>query len=422
MSSSLPTCIVVTGHSEVVREGGGEGVSGFSGLFHKLRERFHVEEESGGLERSRLAGANAVVVGCPQEKLTKKELDALGSAAASGSAVLVVLGGGGERGGAESGGLRSVTNVNYLLEEHGMRVNSDTMVASSLVTGSGGPGGILHPKDVYVADGTINRELPAVPFVYAHGASLRVAKPAAPLLASGDNSYPVNQPVLARARVGGSGGQILALGSTAMLSDRWLSAEGNGAVVDALLDVLAGTIVPNPVDEENPDVPAYTQVPDTEALAVRLRSCLEDSDPLPAEFTDMFDLGLAGLDLDVVADVADAFEAMGVKHEPLSLIPPELEVPLPPQAPALFPPELIGPAPPALELFDLDGAFASDKVRLAQLTNNCIAPPGTGPEPPEELEFFIRSAAAIVGISVDDGGGKGVLATVLQRLVKFKKR
>jgi hypothetical protein len=47
----------------------------------------------------------------------------------------------------------------------------------------------------------------------------------------------------------------------------------------------------------------------------------------------------------------------------------QFETPLPPLQPAVFPPALHEPPPPALELFDLDEAFAGQAVRLATLTN-----------------------------------------------------
>ena len=38
----------------------------------------------------------------------------------------------------------------------------------------------------------------------------------------------------------------------------------------------------------------------------------------------------------------------------------------------IFPPSFCEIPPPGLELFDLDESFSSEKVRLAQLTNNCL--------------------------------------------------
>lgn len=56
------------------------------------------------------------------------------------------------------------------------------------------------------------------------------------------------------------------------------------------------------------------------------------------------------------------YEQLAVKKAPLSLIPPAFETPLPPLQPATFPPCPSEPPPPALELFDLDDAFAGEQV------------------------------------------------------------
>jgi hypothetical protein len=63
-----------------------------------------------------------------------------------------------------------------------------------------------------------------------------------------------------------------------------------------------------------------------------------------------------------VPEAVALYEQLGVKKAPLSLIPPAFETPLPALRPATFPPVLREPPPPALELFDLDEAFAGEQV------------------------------------------------------------
>lgn len=65
-----------------------------------------------------------------------------------------------------------------------------------------------------------------------------------------------------------------------------------------------------------------------------------------------------------VPEAVALYDQLGVKKAPLSLIPPAFETPLPPLRPATFPPVLREPPPPALELFDLDEAFAGEQVSL----------------------------------------------------------
>ena len=113
---------------------------------------------------------------------------------------------------------------------------------------------------------------------------------------------------------------------------------------------------------------------------------------------------------------------LGVKHEPLSLIPPSFEAPLPPLNPAVFPPTLRELPPPALDQFDLDEHFASPKQRLAQLTNKC-----TGRD---DLDYFVEGAGEVLGVTAmlpDQPGApksgksaKHVLHFLMTELVKFK--
>ena len=56
-----------------------------------------------------------------------------------------------------------------------------------------------------------------------------------------------------------------------------------------------------------------------------------------------------------------AFLLMRVLMFPLPFA--QFEQPLPPLLPAVFPPSLREPPPPALDLYDLDEQFASEKVK-----------------------------------------------------------
>jgi len=105
-----------------------------------------------------------------------------------------------------------------------------------------------------------------------------------------------------------------------------------------------------------------------------------------------------------------------VKHEPLALIPPQFEHPLPPLSPAVFPPSLREPPPPALDLFDLDDTFASEKVRLAHLTNKCND---------DDLEYFIREAAELLNVSQtlkpEQRDARHLLAQMFKQIAAWKK-
>lgn len=94
----------------------------------------------------------------------------------------------------------------------------------------------------------------------------------------------------------------------------------------------------------------------------------------------------------------------------------QFETPLPPLRPAVFPPALRDLPPPALELFDLDDAFASERVRLAQLTNKCND---------DDLEYYVRECGRILGITdrldSDKQTAKHIVEFVFRSIVNWKK-
>lgn len=70
-------------------------------------------------------------------------------------------------------------------------------------------------------------------------------------------------------------------------------------------------------------------MPDITALADRLRSCLQESDEIPKDFTTLFTSKLYHFDTDLVPESIELYKSLGVKHEPLTLIAPQFETPMP---------------------------------------------------------------------------------------------
>jgi len=124
---------------------------------------------------------------------------------------------------------------------------------------------------------------------------------------------------------------------------------------------------------KNEDILEQRTLPDTEALAERLRSCLQSSEPLPHDYRKLYQTELFGFSTSMVPEVVSTIERLGLKNEPLRLIPPVFETPLPARLPAVFPPTVPEPTPPPLDQFDLDEEFSSERLRLAQLTNKCAS-------------------------------------------------
>ncbi|KAK5623243.1 Intraflagellar transport protein 52 [Crenichthys baileyi] len=172
----------------------------------------------------------------------------------------------------------------------------------------------------------------------------------------------------------------------------------------------------NQIDAEDPEIADYTMLPDTGRLSEQLRVCLQEGDENPRDFTSLFDMSLFNLSTDSLPEVQSAFKQLNVKHEPLQLITPQFETPLPQLQPAVFPPALSELPPPMLDLFDLDETFSSEKVRLAQLTNKCND---------DDLEFYVRKCGEILGVTPkldkEQRSAKHILEHVFFQVVEFKK-
>ena len=207
-----------------------------------------------------------------------------------------------------------------------------------------------------------------------------------------------------------------------MFSDQYIEKEDNGKIKDVIFEFLTSDSVElNKIDAEDPELSDYSMIPDTCRLADQLRVCLQESDEIPPDYTRLFDTKLFSISTSLVPSAIKAYEQLGVKHEPLRLITPQFETPLPPLQAAVFPPTFRELPNPQLELFDLDEAFSSEKARLAQITNKCGD---------EDVEYFVREAADILGItsaaipSLAQPGkdvAKNILEYVFAHIVEFKK-
>lgn len=413
--------------------------NGFKRLFRRLRANYKVQVNKDEIALDRLCQANLVVFGGPRERFSTSEFEAIKRYVHQGGSVLFMVGEGGES--------NLGTNINYLLEEFGMSVNSDCVVRTVYYK-------YLHPKEVYIANGILNKEIaraaltgkggaaaaesssatkkPAgadlgnerggLSFVYPYGATLNVQKPAISVLSSGYIAYPLNRPVGAvwegKNAVAEERGHMCVLGSVDLFGDEWLDKEDNLKLQEVLFRWLLSDdgVRLDPIDAEDPDLNDYNRLPDTESLSLRLRSCLQESEELPKDFTQLFEDQLFKFDTNLIPEAVALYKQLNVKHEPLSLIPPQFETPLPPLQPAVFPPTLREPPPPALDQFDLDEHFASERLRLAQLTNKCSD---------DDLEYYIRESGEILGVTAKLGneqrGAVFVLDYIFKQLVNFKK-
>lgn len=84
------------------------------------------------------------------------------------------------------------------------------------------------------------------------------------------------------------------------------------------------------VDEDAAEYGERVEVPNTASLAESVQSCLQESEELPTDFTTMFDDRMFSYDVNHIPDAVRLFKSLDVPHQPLTLITPQFEVPLPP--------------------------------------------------------------------------------------------
>ncbi|KAJ3076628.1 Intraflagellar transport protein 52 [Podochytrium sp. JEL0797] len=415
--------------------------NGLKSMQRRLRNAFKIGLNKDEMNYSKLNETSLLIFGAPREKFSMSEFGALKTFLERGGSILYLAGEGGES--------EYNTNFNYLLEEYGMVVNPDCVTRTVFYK-------YFHPKEVFVSNGILNREInraagkkapvpssaavagggkqggmiggdggghhdhknhTGLSFVYPYGASLTVQKPSVPLLSTGTVSYPLNRPITAAYINPKTKGKIVVVGSGLMFSDAYIDKEENAKLFDVLIQLLTtDKVVLNPIDANEPDVSDYHYLPDTAKLAENLRSCLLESEDVPKDFTTLFDVKLFNFDTMLVPEAINLYDELRLKHESLSLIQPQFETPLPPLQPAVFPPSLRQLAPPSLDLFDLDEHFASERVRLAQLTNKCND---------DDLEYYIRECGEILGVMDKlEGGekdGRHVLEHVFRCIVDWKR-
>ncbi|CAH8593501.1 unnamed protein product [Schistosoma turkestanicum] len=394
----------------------------FTEISKYLKSSWKVVVNKDDITYEHLSIVKLFIIAGATEKFSAAEFDSIRKYLETGGSLLVLMG--------ENGETNYTTNINFLLEQFGIMVNSDTVLRTSYFK-------YYHPKEALIPNGILNRAIAevsgklfitatrmdvsykqALQFLYPYGATLNVAKPAVALLSTGSVAFPLNRPVCAVYKFPSpNGGTLAVVGSAAMFSDLYINKEDNFKIFEFLFKYLTEeSITLNSIDAGEPEIETYYQVPDIISLSSNLKSCLQESDELPQSVNNYFDQSLFCMNTRLVPKAIQAYEKLRVKHEPLSVIAPQFETPLPPLQPAVFPPNFREPGPPPLELFDLDEQFSTPKARLAQVTNKCNE---------DDLEYYIRECGDILGVtqklSTDKISSRTILEVIFNELVEFKK-
>ncbi|XP_014271735.1 intraflagellar transport protein 52 homolog isoform X1 [Halyomorpha halys] len=397
----------------------------------KLRNQWKIHINKDDITSETFQDAAVFVLPSPRDKFTEAEFNEIKKFLDSGGSLLVTLGEGGEK--------KFETNINYLLEEYGIMINNDSVVRTHYYK-------YFHPKECLIPNGVLNRGIAkflgkevknfsqCMSFIYPYGATLNTAKPAVPILSNGTISFPLNRPVCAitvhnSVSKSNPGGKMAVIGSGHIFSDRYLEKEDNLQVLNLLLTYLTtDNLELNPIDIEDPEISENRGGGgDTKSLSEKIRGCLmETAEELPFDYTVIFDSSsLYSVSLSSVHKVLEAYNQLGVKHEPLRLVPPSFDAPLPPLQIAVYPPRFADVGMPQLELFDLQEEFYSETARLCQAANKALLYRSKGSSPVakeaeiEDVEYFVSECALVVGLGA--GTAHSILNKIAIQLAQFKK-
>ncbi|XP_020708623.2 intraflagellar transport protein 52 homolog isoform X1 [Athalia rosae] len=388
----------------------------FKILQRKLKPKWKFIENSDVLSQESLATGKVLVLPGPRNKFTELEMNAIKTFMNSGGNVLVMLGEGGEN--------KFNTNINFLLEEFGIMVNNDSVVRMSYSQ-------TLHPKECLISEGLSNKsvfvknrnEYIGLKYLYPYGATLNVVQPSAVALSSGSVAIPTNRPICAYYASTSNAGKLVVLGSSRMLTDNYIEKEKNDLFREMLFEFFESeSAATKDIQPDDIDYWEYNFVPDTTQQADNPKVCTQELDniEIPREYTKLFKQHFYSINLNMIPECIKAYEVLGVKKQPLTLITPQFETPLPPTQASVFPPSFQELPPPALELFDLDEAFSSDLLKLSQLTNKYLANKDQSNE--MELDYYIREFGGIIRIpNAETCSAKEVLNNIFQKLASFKK-
>lgn len=331
----------------------------------------------------------------------------------------------------------------------------------------------FHPKECMVGGGIVcaamcktllEQHITTIPFdftdeklkiqfVYPYGSTLNVRNPSNVLMTTGAVVYPFNRP-LAGYYCNDKMGKILAIGSGYMFEDKYITEETNMSIWDYIVNLLTNPEAKfTSYDFANIDINDNKLIPDTIFMAEQPKICLPESMDcdIPVDFKDMFDIRLHSINNDLLPDVIACYEQVNVKYEPLKLIKPQFEIPLPPlQLAVIFLKTIFNcvsvgvdywiyvsffsqvfspvfselPLPP-LELYDLDEAFSSDRLQLTQLTNKCLANAEENKllVDEKELEYFILECGRILKVfhEAQTMTAKEILNTMCTQIAQYKK-
>ena len=117
---------------------------GYKKIVQKIKSRYKCEINRNELDIKRLRDSHLLLLGGPRLPFTAQELQDVRAYIESGGSVFVAM--------AEGGESRASTNINAMLEQLGISVNTDSVIRKSFYK-------YLHPKEAFVGNGCLNKDL-----------------------------------------------------------------------------------------------------------------------------------------------------------------------------------------------------------------------------------------------------------------------
>ncbi|XP_003374295.1 hypothetical protein Tsp_09626 [Trichinella spiralis] len=368
---------------------------GYKNFIERLKRNWQMKSYKAQVAYDRIAHANIYIIANANRQFTKEEIEAFDQFINNGKNLLLLSSGGDADDDCQ-------ISINQVAEHYGIIINNDSVIRNQFYK-------YFHPKEAYISDGVVNKIVTTaagvvttdnenirkqlLKIVYPYGSTLTVQENiATPLLSSGFICYPQNRPICAIFHSKSSNGKVIVLGSQQIFSDSYLDKEDNSKLLTALLNVLSSEELSlEKSSVEDAEISPYHYVPDHLALSKQLKCCFQEAETNIAvkSINKLFESSLYSITSSLWTRILKAYAQLDVKHEPLTLIVPHFEQPLPPLQPSVFPAIFRVPGPPDLELFDLQEEFSTERDRLVQASQKYSE---------DQLENFINDCAECLGI------------------------
>lgn len=217
-----------------------------------------------------------------------------------------------------------------------------------------------------------------------------------------------------------------------MFTDKYIEKEDNALLLQIVLQYsIEKDVQLNTIDADNSDISEYHSLPNISLLANQPMPYFQESEKISSDFTKLifedhrFGSNMpAGQQLNEFKElfqfdnssyplILACYNEFNMEHEPLTLIKPAFQTPLPPLEPAVFSPRFRGLTKPILELYDLDEEFCTVPARLQQLANKCTD---------NDLDYFIQECARLLGIQdANTRTSKEILERTFKKIIQYKK-